>query len=147
MADHFSGPRALADPASDTADDVLARTARPSEEEVRHRVLIQYGRPRNPEAFDQYYRDVHAPLARTIPGLLRFETGHAEPIGTAQAPYLVVTLDFESFEAFAAGLRSPEYAAVLGDVPRFATGGARLSHYDVEDITADRGGVAPHEPV
>ena len=39
---------------------------------MRHRVLIQYGRPADPEAFELYYRDVHVPLARRIPGLVRF---------------------------------------------------------------------------
>ena len=101
---------------------------------MTHRVLIQYGRPTDPEAFEQYYRDVHVPLARRIPGLVRFETGHPQPLGDTAAPYLVVTLDFESVEAFAAGLQSPEGAAAVADMPRFATGGAKLSHYDVEDI-------------
>jgi uncharacterized protein (TIGR02118 family) len=102
---------------------------------MRHRVLIQYGRPSDSEAFEQYYRDVHVPLARSIPGLVRFQTGHAEPLDDTDAPYLVVTLDFESFEAFAAGLQSPEGVAAVADMPRFASGGASLSHYDVEDIT------------
>ncbi|RBY88295.1 EthD family reductase [Blastococcus sp. TF02A-26] len=102
---------------------------------MTHRLLVQYGRPTDPAAFDRHYRDVHVPLARAIPGLVRFELGHAEALGEAAAPYLVATLDFESAEAFAAGMQSPEGAAAAGDVGNFATGGATLSHYDVEDVT------------
>ncbi|SEP15116.1 EthD family reductase [Trujillonella endophytica] len=102
---------------------------------MTHRLLVQYGRPTDPAAFDRHYRDVHVPLARKIPGIVRFETGHAEALGDEAAPYLVATLDFESAEAFAAGMGSPDGAAAAGDVPNFATGGATMSHFDVDDVT------------
>ena len=102
---------------------------------VTHRLLVQYGRPTDPAAFDRHYRDVHVPLARAIPGVVRFELGRAEALGDDGGPYLVATLDFDSAEAFAAGLQSPEGAAAAGDVANFATGGATMSHYDVEDVT------------
>jgi uncharacterized protein (TIGR02118 family) len=102
---------------------------------VTHRLLVQYGRPTDPAAFDRHYRDVHVPLARAIPGLVRFEIGHGEALGDGPGPYLVAALDFESAEAFAAGLQSPEGAAAAGDVPNFATGGATMSHYEVDDVT------------
>ena len=84
---------------------------------MTHRLLVQYGRPTDPSAFDQHYRDVHVPLARKT------------------APYLVAVLDFASAEAFASGMGSPEGTAAAGDVPNFATGGASMSHYDIEDFT------------
>jgi uncharacterized protein (TIGR02118 family) len=101
---------------------------------VTYRALIQYDQPTDPEAFEEYYRNVHAPLAQKIPGLIRFEAGHAAPLGGDEAPYLVVTLDFESGEAFAAGLQSPEGAAAVADMQNFATAGVRMSHYDIEPI-------------
>ncbi|ADB74543.1 EthD family reductase [Geodermatophilus obscurus] len=103
---------------------------------MTHRLLVQYGRPTDPAAFDQHYRDVHVPLAQKIPGVVRFDIGHASPLDGDAAPYLVAMLDFESAEAFAAGMQSAEGAAAAGDVPNFATGGASMSHYDVEDFTA-----------
>ncbi len=99
---------------------------------MTHRLLVQYGRPTDPAAFDRYYREVHVPLAQKIPGVIRFEIGNAEALGDDPGPYLVASLDFESAEAFAAGMQSPEGAAAAGDVPNFATGGATMSHYDVE---------------
>ena len=101
---------------------------------MTHRLLVQYGRPTDPAAFDRHYREVHVPLARAIPGVVRFEIGHPDPLGEDPAPYLVAFLDFASAEAFAAGMQSPEGAAAAGDVPNFATGGATLSHYEVDDV-------------
>ena len=102
---------------------------------MTHRLLVQYGRPTDPAAFDRYYRDVHVPLARKIPGVTRLEIGNAEALGEDAAPYLVAVLDFASAEDFAAGLQSPEGAAAAGDVANFATGGATMSHFDVEDVS------------
>ena len=78
---------------------------------MTHRLLVQYGRPTDPSAFDQHYREVHVPLARKIPGVVRMDIGHAEALDGEAAPYLVAVLDFASAEAFAAGMQSPEGAA------------------------------------
>ena len=99
---------------------------------MTHRLLVQYGRPTDPAAFDRHYRDVHVPLALAIPGVVRFDLGHPQAMGDGPAPYLVAMLDFASAEDFAAGLQSPEGAAAAGDVPNFATGGATMSHYEVD---------------
>ncbi|HEY0506587.1 MAG TPA: EthD family reductase, partial [Blastococcus sp.] len=34
-----------------------------------HRLVVEYGQPTDPAAFDRHYRDVHIGLAQTIPGL------------------------------------------------------------------------------
>jgi uncharacterized protein (TIGR02118 family) len=102
---------------------------------VTHRLLVQYGRPTDPDAFDRYYRDVHVGLAQQVPGLLRFETGRPNAVGGGEAPYLVAQLDFESAEAFAAGMGSPQGQAAGADVGNFATGGATMSSFDVQDVT------------
>ena len=103
---------------------------------MTHRLLVQYGRPTDPAAFDQYYRETHIPLGRKIPGVIRFEIGRPTALDDREAPYLVATLDFESAEALMAGLQSPEGAAAAGDVPNFASGGASLSHFAVEDLSS-----------
>jgi uncharacterized protein (TIGR02118 family) len=103
---------------------------------VTHRLLVQYGQPADPAAFDEHYRDVHIPLARKIPGLVRFTIAHPDPVGDGPAPYLVAELDFESEQDFGAGLQSAEGQAAAGDVPNFATGGASMSHFEVDDVTS-----------
>src|SRR3954467_4618118 len=37
------------------------------------RMVVIYKQPENPRAFDQHYFDVHVPLAKTLPGLKRYE--------------------------------------------------------------------------
>jgi hypothetical protein len=50
--------------------------------------------------------------------------------------YLVAELDFESAEAMGAGMSSAAGAAAGADVGTFATGGATMTSFDVEDVTS-----------
>lgn len=101
-----------------------------------HRLVVEYGQPADPAAFDRHYRDVHIGLAQAIPGLQRFTIGHAAPMDPSRpTPYLVAELDFESAEALGAALTSDAGAAAAADVGTFATGGATMMSYAVEDVT------------
>ena len=100
-----------------------------------HRLIVQYGQPTDPAEFDRHYRDVHAGLAQAIPGLQRFTTGHAQSLDpSTPGPYLVVELDFESAEAMGAGMNSDAGRAAGADVGTFATGGATMISFDVQDV-------------
>ncbi|MEI4272592.1 EthD family reductase [Klenkia sp. LSe6-5] len=102
---------------------------------MTHRLLVTYGQPTDPAAFDAHYRDVHTGLAQAIPGLVRFSTGHADTMDGSPSPaYLVAELDFESAEAMAAGMSSEAGRAAGTDVGTFATGGATMVHFDVHEI-------------
>lgn len=99
-----------------------------------HRLVVSYGQPEDPAAFDEYYDSTHTPLAQKIPGLLRLTAGHARPLGPGQpAPYLVAELDFASEQAMGEALASPEGQAAAGDVATFASGGASMAHFEVEE--------------
>ena len=98
-----------------------------------HRLVVSYGQPDDPAAFDAYYRETHTPLALAQPGLLRLSFGHPKSLNPAQeAPYLVAELDFESEEAMGQTLSSPEGRAAGKDVANFATGGVTFVHFDVQ---------------
>ena len=100
-----------------------------------HRLLVSYGRPDDPEAFDAYYRDVHTPLAMQQPGLIGLTIGRPASLDPAQsAPYLVAELDFESEQAMGEALKSPEGRATGKDLANFATGGVTLAHFDVQTV-------------
>ncbi len=100
-----------------------------------HRLLVNYGRPDDPEAFDAYYRDVHTPLALQQPGLIGLTIGHGtSPDPSQPAPYLVAELDFESEQAMGEALKSPEGRATGKDLANFATGGVTLAHFDVQTV-------------
>jgi uncharacterized protein (TIGR02118 family) len=100
-----------------------------------HRLIVQYGQPTDPAEFDRHYRDVHAGLAQAIPGLVRFTIGHPQALDGQPSPYLVAELDFESAEAMGASMNSAAGRAAGADVATFATGGATMASYDVEDLS------------
>lgn len=100
-----------------------------------HRLVVSYGQPQDPEAFDAYYRDVHGPLALQIPGLLRLTVGHAAPLVPGQeSPYLVAELDFEDAQAMADGFATPEGRAAGSDIGNVATGGVTMALFDVREV-------------
>jgi uncharacterized protein (TIGR02118 family) len=100
-----------------------------------HRLVVSYGQPDDPGAFDAYYRDTHTPLALAQPGLVRMSVGNPQPLDSRQsAPYLVAELDFDSEEAMKQTLASPEGRTAGADLANFATGGATFMHYEVHEV-------------
>ncbi len=98
-----------------------------------HRLVVSYGQPADPAAFDAYYRETHTPLALKQPGLIGLTYGHAVPMNPSQSvPYLVAELDFESEKAMAEALASPEGRAAGKDLANFATGGVTFAHFGVQ---------------
>jgi uncharacterized protein (TIGR02118 family) len=91
------------------------------------KLIVLYGTPTDPAAFDAYYRDTHIPLAEKIPGVVRMEIARLAGLDGAPGPYhLQAELYFDSVEALQASMSSPEGAAAAADVANFATGGATM---------------------
>ena len=104
-----------------------------------HRLVVSYGQPDDPAAFDAYYRDTHTQLATSMPGLVRLTTGSPQGLDPSQpAPYLVAELDFESEQEMGAAFNSSEGKAAADDVANFATGGATMTHYELDEVHATR---------
>ncbi|SFU04985.1 conserved hypothetical protein [Geodermatophilus amargosae] len=104
-----------------------------------HRLVVSYGQPDDPAAFDAYYRDTHTPLAVQMPGLVRLTTGRPQSMDPSHpAPYLVAQLDFDSEQAMGAAFASDEGKATAKDVPKFASGGAVMTHYEVNEVHVSR---------
>ena len=96
------------------------------------KLVVTYGTPADPAAFDTYYHEQHVPLAKAMPGLREYRVSSgpiATPAGPADA-YLIATLDFDDMAALGAALASPEGQAAAADVGNFATGGATLMMFD-----------------
>jgi uncharacterized protein (TIGR02118 family) len=100
------------------------------------RLLVMYGHPKDPAAFDRYYREVHLPIARKIRGFTRWTVGKVAgtPDGSASPYYYFADLFAESREAMEAILASPEGRAAVADVPKFATGGVTFLYSEVETL-------------
>ncbi|MFO0905441.1 MAG: EthD family reductase [Pirellulales bacterium] len=100
------------------------------------RLLVLYGHPQDPAAFDRYYEQIHVPLAKRMQGLKKWTIGKATgtPGGGPSPYYYVADLYAESREALEAILATPEGQAAVNDVPNYANGGVTFIYTDVEDV-------------
>ena len=100
------------------------------------RLMVMYGHPKDPAAFDRYYQEVHLPIARKIKGFTRWTVGRVTgtPDGKPAPYYYFADLFAESRQAMEAILASPEGQAAVKDVPNFATGGVSFVYSDVAQI-------------
>jgi uncharacterized protein (TIGR02118 family) len=100
------------------------------------RLLVLYGHPKDPAAFDKYYAEAHIPLAKRMKGLKKWTIGKVAGTPTGQpAPYYYVAdLYMESRDEFEALLASPEGQAAVADVPKYATGGVTFVYTEIEDV-------------
>lgn len=94
---------------------------------MNFRVAVCYGQPDDPAAFDEYYKSVHIPLARKVPGLSGFTWGKCRSLDASAPPYYAVaSLYFPTAEAMTSALRSDEMKEAGEDVRNFATGGVTM---------------------
>lgn len=92
------------------------------------KMVVAYGPPEDPAAFDQHYAETHVPLVHKIPNLRHFEAGKVvgTPDGSPAPYYYLAELSFDTAEELQAAFGSPEGQAAGSDVSNFATGGATL---------------------
>jgi uncharacterized protein (TIGR02118 family) len=99
------------------------------------KLVVLYTQPADRAAFDDHYNGVHAPLARELPGLQRFETGtiSAALDGGEQTYYRIAELYFADEAAMRAAFGSAGGAATAEDYGKIAPPGSRLFVERVED--------------
>jgi len=97
-------------------------------------IVVLYGHPSDPAAFEDYHANQRLPLAAKVPDVKRFEAGRvaATPDGSAPPYYRVAELWFDSLESLRASMASPEGEATVADIPNFATGGATVMIAEVD---------------
>ena len=99
-------------------------------------LVVMYGAPADAAAFDKYYAETHIPLAKTIPGLRKYEVSRGA-IGTPAGPaktHLIATLQFDDLAAIQNAFASPQGQAAAADVANFATGGAEMLMFENEEV-------------
>jgi len=92
------------------------------------KLVVLYTQPDDPAAFDEHYLGVHMPLAVSIPGLQRAETGKL-PValdGGEQTYYRMAELYFADQAAMDAAFGSAEGAATAEDYGQIAPPGSRM---------------------
>jgi uncharacterized protein (TIGR02118 family) len=100
------------------------------------RLVVMYKTPTDAAAFDTHYFEKHVPLAKTIPGLRKYEVNRG-PIMTPAGPaafHLIATLHFDSMAAIQAAFGSPQGQAAAADVQTFATGGADMLMFESDEV-------------
>jgi uncharacterized protein (TIGR02118 family) len=100
------------------------------------RLLVLYGHPKDPAAFDKYYREAHIPIAKRMKGLKKWTVGKVQGTpGDQPSPYYYIAdLYMESRAEFETLLASPEGQAAVADVPNYATGGVTFVYSEIEQI-------------
>jgi uncharacterized protein (TIGR02118 family) len=92
------------------------------------KIVVLYGPPADPAAFEDYYANTHLPLAAKMQGVQKFEASRVlgTPDGGEPPYYRLAELWFDSQEDLQATMSSPEGQATVADIPNFATGGATV---------------------
>lgn len=107
---------------------LLAGEARAADAGPMVKVTVLYGAPGDPAAFESYYAQKHMPLVYAAPGIARIELGKPlpGPDGKPPAYYRITELWFDNAAALQAVTARPDWAAIVADVPNFASGGATI---------------------
>jgi len=100
------------------------------------KLIAVYGQPTDKEAFNTYYEKTHIPLAKKVPGLMKYDISHGPVVnpGGQSNFYLVATLYFDSMESMQAGLNAPEGQAAAEDTANFATGGVQMYMFETQEV-------------
>jgi len=86
-------------------------------------MVVLYRRPDLTRAeFFRHLKEVHAPLAKDLPGLKKYAQNHVAPDPKRKPPDwdAIVELYFENWEAMEEAWASPQGAASDADLPKFA---------------------------
>jgi len=101
-----------------------------------HKLVVLYPEPADPDHFRDYYVSTHLPLVRRMPGLLAFRYSIEVAATQGQTPYFAVfEAEFADAAAMTAARSSPEGQQVAADAVNYATGGAVVIHYPVQNGT------------
>jgi uncharacterized protein (TIGR02118 family) len=100
------------------------------------RLLVLYGHPQDPAAFDRYYREIHIPLAKRMQGLKKWTIGKVigAPDGSPSPYYYMADLYADSRQALETILATPEGKAAVEDVPKFARGGVTFLYTEIQEV-------------
>jgi uncharacterized protein (TIGR02118 family) len=85
-------------------------------------MVVIYKTPKDVAAFERHYFETHIPLAKTLPGLRKYEVSRGPivtPHGSSEF-HLVGTLHFDDLAAIKAAFASPEGALCAADRRNFA---------------------------
>ncbi len=87
-------------------------------------IIVLFGKPQDPQEFDELYWKEHVPMARKMPGLKKFNVHKVTPPPGREPPYYqVVEMEFESMDELKKATKSPESQESTRHASKIATGG------------------------
>jgi uncharacterized protein (TIGR02118 family) len=99
-----------------------------------HRSLVLYLPPEDPQAFREYYESTHIPLFKSVPGLRAFRYSFNVSAPEGKSPYVAVSeAEWDDAQAYGEALSTPEGRKSLADIRKYATGGAVVVDYPLEE--------------
>lgn len=100
------------------------------------RIIVQYGMPEDPAAFDAHYKNIHTPLTAKMPNLKSFEISSGPVISSDESKevYLIATLSFDNAAEMETSMASAEGQAAVADVANFASGGVTIYTVDTDEL-------------
>jgi uncharacterized protein (TIGR02118 family) len=118
--------KAAETPAADTAAAAAPTAAAPAGPQAI--VTVLYSTPKNPAAFETYYREHHLPLVTSKQQEIGFTKAELTKFtstldGKKPTFYRQAELYFNSLDDAKKGMQTAGFKAVADDLPKFATGG------------------------
>ena len=102
-------------------------------------MVVLYNTPADKDTFDKHYFEVHIPLAKKLPGLIKYEVSRGSVIPIVQggpAIYLIGTLYFDDLAAIKKAFASPEGIACAAERKILAPADADVKIYlfDTQEV-------------
>jgi len=102
------------------------------------RMVVIYRTPKDVEAFDRHYFEIHVPLAKKLPGLRRYEISDGPVVTLLGNPdvFRIGTLYFDDMVALKEAFASPEGQAAGADRRFFAPddSGVQMFLFDNREV-------------
>jgi uncharacterized protein (TIGR02118 family) len=111
----------------------MSQTARPN---PMGRIVAFHQRPPDPEAWLEYYRDVHIPIVRKIPDLQNIRWGKVlrTSDGSPAPCWLISDVYFKDFDALEVALGTPEMKEAFDDTSKFILpGNVKIMFCEAQD--------------
>jgi uncharacterized protein (TIGR02118 family) len=90
------------------------------------KITVLYNQPKSAEEFDKHYFTKHMPMVYAVKEIKKVEVARPTPSPSgAPSPYHIVTeLWFDSPDALKTVAATPEWKAIVDDVPKFTEPGS-----------------------
>lgn len=99
------------------------------------KLVAVYSKPEDAEAFERHYFQTHLPIAKKMPGLVKYEIERVtgSPMPGTETPYLAAHMYFADMGTLHAAMKSEEGKAAAKDLMSFAGRYVRMFFTEVVD--------------